>query len=77
MPNTQLVTNTVTTVTETEYAVGIHREGKQLLVRKSLNVAGVFVPVDQEYQLNLEAAIITMQQWIDKLHTEKFQERWN
>lgn len=73
----KVIKENITKVVETEYAIGIHHEGNKLMVRKSKNIGGIFVPVDQEEKSSISAAIVTMQQWIDELHTSKSQERWN
>jgi len=55
-------------VMEKTYVVGIHREGKALLVRKSELVFGLRVPIDQTYALDVDDAVWNMQNYINEVH---------
>jgi|GEM_PF-3030631 len=67
MITTELLTKK-TSVRRREFVVGIHREGKNLLVRKSELIGGIKVALDETYVLNIDDAVLVQQNWINELH---------
>jgi hypothetical protein len=67
---TETISETKVTKTETsrEFAIGIHRDKKGFLVRKSEIMHGVRVPIDETYVLDLPAAIWMQQYWCNELN---------
>jgi len=51
-----------------EFVVGIYRDHKGIIVRKSEVLAGIKVPLDQTYVLDVDSAVWLMNFWVSQLH---------
>lgn len=54
-------------ITHRVFIVGIHREGKKVLVRKSELIHGIRVVLDETYVLDIENAIWLQSTWMQEL----------
>jgi hypothetical protein len=56
------------TARQRDFVVGIYRDGNGIIVRKSEVLAGIKVPLNETYVLDIESAVWMMNFWVSELH---------
>lgn len=51
-----------------EFVVGIYHDRKGIIVRKSEVLAGIKVPLNETYVLDIKSAVWLMNFWVSELH---------